>query len=294
MEEPIKTYLNSVKSICPQLTDKELNYIESGLTISELKNREEYIKQNCIQKEIGFVYSGLLRGFYVDDFGNQITIKFIKENEFVTIEGEVKYPGSYIISSKDERISDLLARAGGLTEWAFLEGAYIDRANAIDGSAFTVLDLKNLIDKGEKRFDYIIRSGDKIVIPRTQDFIKLSGAVRFPKVSEFGTINIPVHYNKNTRFYVNKYGGGFHKKAKKSKIYVESPGGQAKRTINFGLFKIYPKVRVGDHIYIVYKEEKIKKEENKNPIDWNAVIEKTTIKLTGFGTLYVLLQRINF
>ena len=42
-------------------------------------------------------------------------------------------------------------------------------------SAFTVLDLKNLIDKGEKRFDYIIRSGDKIVIPRTQDFIKLSG-----------------------------------------------------------------------------------------------------------------------
>jgi CRP-like cAMP-binding protein len=84
MEEPIKTYLNSVKSICPQLTDKELNYIESGLTISELKNREEYIKQNCIQKEIGFVYSGLLRGFYVDDFGNQITIKFIKENEFVT------------------------------------------------------------------------------------------------------------------------------------------------------------------------------------------------------------------
>ncbi len=217
-----------------------------------------------------------------------------KENDFVTIEGEVKYPGSYIISSKDERISDLLARAGGLTEWAFLEGAYIDRANAIDGSAFTVLDLKNLIDKGEKRFDYIIRSGDKIVIPRTQDFIKLSGAVRFPKVSEFGTINIPVHYNKNTRFYVNKYGGGFHKKAKKSKIYVESPGGQAKRTINFGLFKIYPKVRVGDHIYIVYKEEKIKKEENKNPIDWNTVIEKTTIKLTGFGTLYVLLQRINF
>ena len=183
-----------------------------------------------------------------------------KENEFVTIEGEVKYPGSYIISSKDERISDLLARAGGLTEWAFLEGAYIDRANAIDGSAFTVLDLKNLIDKGEKRFDYIIRSGDKIVIPRTQDFIKLSGAVRFPKVSEFGTINIPVHNNKNTRFYVNKYGGGFHKKAKKSKIYVESPGGQAKRTINFGLFKIYPKVRVGDHIYIVYKEEKIKKQ----------------------------------
>jgi len=220
---------------------------------------------------------------------------YFKENEFVTIEGEVKYPGIYVIATKDEKITDLLNRAGGLTDWAFLEGAYIDRSSAIEGNAFTVLDLKKLIDGGENRFDYIIRSGDKIIIPRTKDFIKLSGAVRYPKVSEFGTVNIPVHTNKNARFYINKYGGGFDKKARKSKIYVESPGGLAKRTINFGLFKVYPNVRVGDHIHVVYKEEKIKKDkENKNPIDWNAAIEKTTIKLTGFATLYVLLQRVNF
>jgi protein involved in polysaccharide export with SLBB domain len=216
-----------------------------------------------------------------------------KENDFVTIEGEIKYPGTYIISAKDEKISDLLARAGGLTDWAFLEGAYIERTKVIDGDAFTVLDLKKLIDGGEKRFDYIIRAGDKIVIPRTQDFIKLSGAVRFPKVAQFGTINIPVHNDKNARFYVNKYGGGFDKNAKKSKIYVESPGGQAKRTINFGLFKIYPKVRVGDHIYIDYKEEKIKKEKDeKDKIDWTRVIESTSTKLTGIATFYLLLQRI--
>jgi protein involved in polysaccharide export with SLBB domain len=216
-----------------------------------------------------------------------------KDNDFVTIEGEVKYPGTYIISSKNEKITDLLDRAGGLTDWAFLEGAYIERDKAIEGDALTVLDLKKLIDAGEKRFDYIIRAGDKIVIPRSKDFIKLSGAVRFPKVDEFGAINIPVHNDRNARFYVNKYGGGFDKKAHKSKIYTESPGGQVKRTINVGLFKIYPKVRVGDHIYIVYKQEKIKKEkEEKEKVDWNRVIENTSTKLTGIATFYLLLQRI--
>jgi protein involved in polysaccharide export with SLBB domain len=215
--------------------------------------------------------------------------------EFVTIEGEVTFPGRYTIATKDEKITDLIARAGGLTDWAFLEGAYIERTKVVEGDAFTVLDLKKLIDGGDKKFDYVIREGDKIVIPRTQDFIKLSGAVRFPKVAQFGTINIPVHNDKSAKFYVNKYGGGFDKKAKKSKIYVETPGGQAKRTINFGLFKVYPDVRVGDHIYIVYKEEKLPKpkKDDREIIDWNRVIESTSTKITGLATLYLLFQRIS-
>lgn len=84
MTEAIQAYLHSVKALCPEVTANELNYIESGLTISKLKAKQIYIDANCVQRHIGFVYSGLLRGFYIDNNGNQISVKFIRENEFAT------------------------------------------------------------------------------------------------------------------------------------------------------------------------------------------------------------------
>ena len=39
---------------------------------------------NTVQKEIGFVFSGLLRTFYIDDKGNQISVNFVRENRYVT------------------------------------------------------------------------------------------------------------------------------------------------------------------------------------------------------------------
>ncbi|QQT30832.1 SLBB domain-containing protein [Sphingobacterium multivorum] len=45
----------------------------------------------------------------------------------VKIEGEVLYPGYYTISREDERISDIIKRAGGLTTYAYTEGASLKR-----------------------------------------------------------------------------------------------------------------------------------------------------------------------
>jgi CRP/FNR family transcriptional regulator len=78
MKEPIDKYLSSVKVLCPQVTEEELQYIESGLTISILNVKDIYIDVNIVQNQIGFVYSGLIRGFYINNNGDQISIKFIK------------------------------------------------------------------------------------------------------------------------------------------------------------------------------------------------------------------------
>ena len=51
----------------------------------------------------------------------------IEQMTYAYIEGEVKYPGKYLISSKKERISDLLKRAGDLKEFAYKKGATIIR-----------------------------------------------------------------------------------------------------------------------------------------------------------------------
>jgi CRP-like cAMP-binding protein len=84
MKYAIDAYLNSVKTICPKVTNNELNYIESGLNVKEFKPKDFYITANTIQNEIGFVFSGLLRSFYIDTNLNQITVKFICENEFAS------------------------------------------------------------------------------------------------------------------------------------------------------------------------------------------------------------------
>lgn len=84
MKKAITTYLDSVKTLCPKVTDVELNYLESGLTISELKSKHFYIHANTIQKELGFVFSGLLRAYYIDNNGSEISVNFISENRYAT------------------------------------------------------------------------------------------------------------------------------------------------------------------------------------------------------------------
>jgi CRP/FNR family transcriptional regulator len=84
LKEAIATFLNSVKSLCPKVTKAELDYLESGFNVTELKSKHFYIHANTIQKEIGFVYSGLLRAFYVDKDGNEISVNFIREGRYAT------------------------------------------------------------------------------------------------------------------------------------------------------------------------------------------------------------------
>lgn len=84
MKEAINSYLNSVRVLCPNVTTAELNYLINGLTVSNLKPKHFYLHANTIQREIGFVYSGLLRTFYIDDKGNQISVNFPRENQYAT------------------------------------------------------------------------------------------------------------------------------------------------------------------------------------------------------------------
>ncbi len=84
MKDAINAYLNSVKALCPQVTTAESDYLVSGLTVSDLKAKHFYLRANTVQKEIGFVFTGLLRTFYIDNKGNQISVNFVRENRYIT------------------------------------------------------------------------------------------------------------------------------------------------------------------------------------------------------------------
>jgi CRP-like cAMP-binding protein len=80
----ITTFLSSVSTLCPKVSEAELEYLQSGLTVNEFDSKHFYIHANTIQKEIGFVFSGLLRAFYVDKGGNEISVNFVREGKYAT------------------------------------------------------------------------------------------------------------------------------------------------------------------------------------------------------------------
>ncbi len=80
----MNTYLNAVRTLCPNVSHTALNYLKSGLRVVELQPKHFFIHANVIQQEIGFVFQGLIRAYYIDNQGNEITVNFVQENRYAT------------------------------------------------------------------------------------------------------------------------------------------------------------------------------------------------------------------
>lgn len=66
------------------MSGEEIEYFKIGLKISKLQPKHFFIHANSLQQEIGYVYMGLLRAFYVGEKGNEITVNFLPENRYAT------------------------------------------------------------------------------------------------------------------------------------------------------------------------------------------------------------------
>jgi CRP-like cAMP-binding protein len=84
LEKAVNTYLNAVRTLCPNVSHTALNYLKSGLRVVELQPKHFFNHANVIQQEIGFVFQGLIRAFYIDIQGNEITVNFVQENRYAT------------------------------------------------------------------------------------------------------------------------------------------------------------------------------------------------------------------
>ena len=78
----IQSYLNHIKFICPELTEKQLLEFSRQLTVTKIEKNDFYIKAGQTQKQGGFLVRGLIRAFHTDDLGNEKNIYFIPENEY--------------------------------------------------------------------------------------------------------------------------------------------------------------------------------------------------------------------
>ena len=222
---------------------------------------------------------------------DQIIVREIPEyklQQMVYIGGEVQYPGYYAIIGRDEKLTNLLGRAGGSTRYADIRNAQLER----DSTPNVVVNLLKAVRGANSPYNYILMPGDRIILPRVDNLVSIVGTGhKYYENAQKAEINVPYTPGASARRYITMHALGFAKKADRAGIYVEYPNGNVDRTKNFGLFKDYPRVKPGATINIAMTPEKIKDKRERKPFDMNQAVATVTASLTSFATLYILLTR---
>ena len=169
--------------------------------------------------------------------------------EGLAIEGETGLKlRPYVLSDKEERITDILKRAGGMTKNAYVDGVQLIRKvskkeldiqrmklevaknmadsleimSALQKTSYSVgIDLRKALDNPGSGNDIIMHEGDSIYIPQLNNVVKISGEVMFPNT-------IAYEKDRKASYYINQ-AGGLTKKAKRKLAYIVYPNGQVSR-----------------------------------------------------------------
>ena len=262
--------------------------------------------------------------------------------EVVSISGQVNNVGKYTLSSRVERVSDIVKRAGGLIGQAYGEGAFIKRSrynidtlrsdesktsveqayirkfknqqlaskmelkttlNEEDGligaekqSKKTLkdsldllfkelendyyqiaIDINQIMDKPGSELDLVLRDKDEIVIPKTDNRVKISGGVLRPT-------NI-VYRDGLTIGECISAAGGISEYARRGRAYVIYANGKSKRTMHYGLFRINPSIKPGAEV--VLPETDVKKEK-----PFTSILQLTTV-LAQIGSVLATIAILN-
>lgn len=204
---------------------------------------KEIAKTYSFSLKDGFVVDGL-PGFTLEPYD---VVHVRKSPGFqtprnITVEGEVLFEGVQTLANKNQRLSDAIKMAGGVTPDAYVRGARLERQLNDDEKARRTFLLKQLKAQAEEKdtvdydqldlgntyyvgiyldkalenpgseYDVILREGDRIIVPEYNGVVKISGNVMYPNTVSYQS-------GKKYTWYINQ-AGGFGNRAKKSKTFI--------------------------------------------------------------------------
>jgi len=217
----------------------------------------------------------------------------------IQITGEIIYAGTYAISDKNEKISQIIKRAGGLIPGAFVSGATLTRTYKLSEAEIekkkqlmkrdttlkdSLLSLKNTYPVGielEKilanpgsTIDLLLQPGDVINVPRQLQTVKVSGNVMNP---------LALTYEKRIKLrrYIDR-AGGYDDRAKKSRTYVIYANGTTASTRGF-IFRKVPRITPGAEIIVPKKPER-----TDNTMKWISIASAVASVGTAIATLVII------
>ncbi|MFN3782460.1 MAG: SLBB domain-containing protein [Spirosomataceae bacterium] len=230
---------------------------------------------------------------------------------FVTIDGEVLYPAPYAILKKDEKISDLILRAGGMTPLAYLEGATLLRKVKLTEAELEIrrrtisdisvagksnaevdveemstekeeaigIDLKKILANPGSSNDMVLQEGDIIRIPKRLETVRVQGEVLYPTSIKYNGTKL--------RSYISR-AGGFTKRSLRGRAYVLYANGSVDRTRRFMGVNVYPRIEPGSEIIIPEKVVNTQQQISQ----FQTLVATLSGTLTTIVTLVVLTRSI--
>lgn len=216
--------------------------------------------------------------FLVKPF-DEITVRVspgYQAQESVSVEGEVLFPGRYVMATAGERLSDLVKKAGGLNPIAYVRGASLKRVfseeeqNRIQSllrmaksggdddsisleslsflDAYPIgIDLEAAIAAPGGNEDVVLMPGDRLVVPKYNAVVKVSGAVLYPNAVTFEN-------GRGLKNYLSQSGG--YKTGARKRPYVVYMNGKVASTKRFLFIHGYPRIEPGCEIVVPIKASK--------------------------------------
>ncbi|MBR5541950.1 MAG: SLBB domain-containing protein [Bacteroides sp.] len=179
----------------------------------------------------------------------------------VTVQGEILYDGTYALTNKSERLSDLVKKAGGITPFAYVKGSKLmrkandeekkrmsdvvkmmqremgteslDSLNLEMETTYSVgIDLEKALANPGSDADIVLREGDQLIIPELINTVKINGAVMFPNTVSYIK-------GRSVKDYISQ-AGGFANGARKTKAFIIYMNGQVAEVRGAGRNQIEP------------------------------------------------------
>jgi protein involved in polysaccharide export with SLBB domain len=172
----------------------------------------------------------------------------------VWITGEVLFPGPYALTRKDERVSDLVERAGGMLPTAYVSGARFFRRDvrgfALGDSAETQrvnLELESVIASPGGNTDIMLQPNDSLMVPEYDPTVRIEGAVTAPA-------SVLYVEGADLDYYIAN-AGGYARSADKGRVAVQAANGSASVRRKFLFFSVDPEPGPGSFVYVPPKPE---------------------------------------
>lgn len=236
---------------------------------NSLTAQSEIAKTYSFSLKNGFVIEGE-PGFVLQPYDEVFvrTAPSYSEQQHVTVTGEVNFTGEFAMSEREQRISSIIKRAGGITDFAYTKGARLARRMTEKEIERAKEKLENLEQSGDSLkldkkieeyyyvginldkalanpgsdYDIVLRDGDRIEVPTYNNTVKISGTVLYPNT---------VTYDK--KLSINDYikmAGGYAQDASKKKVYVISMNGMVSKG------RKYMKIEPGSEIVVPLKKKR--------------------------------------
>src|SRR6266700_4249647 len=154
------------------------------------------------------------------------------------------YTGTDALKAKDDRLADVVQRAGGLTPRAYPEGIRFVRAE--DNRGRINIDLPKALRDHGSRDNIILQPGDSIRVPEYQPSVRVAGAVNSPG-------SVLYRQGAGLDYYLSA-AGGFTRLAEKGQVSVHYANGEVRTRRHSLFFSSNPAPGPGSEVHVPAKD----------------------------------------